>query len=1531
MWDEIGMSEGYQMKNLTRAKGFYAMPSSQAISSMLAALHHNQRHLFIGLDGKNANIRRWQVETDSLQRLTAYFTASSPVVIDADFQIKDNFGTVCTCNLVQLSEIPLTENGAIDRDKLVRRFIRQETGVLIAPRNEVEEKIAQIWQQVLNIPSLGIDDNFFELGGNSLLATQVISRIRKAFGVETSLQNLFQAPTIAQLSQLIAVDNSQSSSVTYIIQPTERTEDLPLSFAQSRLWFIDQYEGANAIYNIFQGLRLEGKLNIEALEKAVNALIVRHETLRTGFLSSEGEPVQIILPQLTLTIPVTDLGELSLEEQGLQVQHLVTQESHKPFDLKNPPLLRVSLFRLGATTHVLLLTIHHIIADGWSMGVLNRELSHLYQAACQGVSPSLPALPIQYADFAQWQRNWLQGEVLESQLSYWKQQLGGSLPVLELPTDHPRPAIQTYNGGTIFVELSQDLTNALKALSQQEGVTLFMTLLAAFQILLYRYSGQEDIIVGTPIANRNRQEIEPLIGFFVNSLVLRTNLGGNPSFRELLKQVREVTLGAYTHQDLPFEKLVEEIQPERDLSRNPLFQVWFNMINFTGSTLLKLMDLKAENLLSQEIDSKFDLTLYLENKDKNIYLQLVYNKTLFNADTIEEMSKHFQQLLKVIVRNPEYPISNLSLLTETERYQLSCRRNLIQPSNPFTEFLKSDIKQSIPSRFQQQVEKYPHHFAIKTRNYEWTYEELNQQANNIAQQLLAYLPHEQIRIALLFEHDAPMIAAILGVLKLGQIYVTLDPDYPQDRVSYILEDSLASLILTNDNNFGKAQDLVGEKLLIINIDQIEITDIYEENNQKISADTIAYLLYTSGSTGQPKGVIQNHGNVIHFIRNYTNNLHISTQDKLTLFSSYSSDAAVIDIFGTLLNGATLYPFDLKQEGLANLSQWVREQEITIYHSTPTVYRYFLNSVTDKKDLEKIRLVVLGGETVVKQDVELYGEYFADDCIFVNGLGCTESSFNLQYLINKEIAIPGNSISVGYPFDDTEILLLDSDRMPTDIIGEIAIRSHHLALGYWRKPELTAEVFLPDPTGGKRRIYRTGDWGRFLPDGSLEFLGRKDFQVKIRGFRIELGEIEAVISKHPDVLNTVTIVREDIPGDKRLIAYIVLQPQGRLTQTELRQLVKQKLPDYMIPSAFVFLEKIPLTPNSKIDRRALPAPDSSRQDTAKAFLAPSDELELQLTKIWEKVLARKPIGVRDNFFDLGGHSLLGVKLLAQIQKSFPSNLPLSILFQAPTVEELAKVLRQKKVTPPWYSLVPIQPGGSRSILFGIHHIYFNDLSRYLGPEQPIYALHYAMAEATDRALSLPKMEDLAAHYIEEMRTLQPEGPYFLMGLSFGGVIAYEMAQQLVAQGQQVGLLALFDTHIQRGRKLLPLRQRVANLLRLPLPELMERINGIVERKLRVLKYGNQYLPHIYNAEGLIATAKAYTPKAYSGKVKLFKAMDVVSSINYQVDPLEMGWRKFVNGELEIYEVPGTHMGILEEPNVQVLAEKLRVCMDNLSSI
>jgi acyl carrier protein len=474
MWDEIGMSKGYQMKNLTRAKGFYAIPPSQGISAMLAALHHNQTHLFIGLDGNNRNISRWQVETDSLQKLTAYFTASSPVEIDADFQVKDDFGTVCTCNLVQVSEIPLTENSAIDRDKLVQRFIRQEPSVLIAPRNETEEKIAQIWKQVLNIPFLSIEDNFFELGGHSLVATQVISRIRETYGIETSLRDLFQAPTIAQFSQLIEVNNSQLSSASSLIQPIERTEDLPLSFAQSRLWFIDQYEGANALYNISQGLRLEGKLNIEALEKAVNALIVRHETLRTCFSSSEGEPIQIILPELTLAIGVTDLGELSLEEQDLQVQHLLTQESHKPFDLKNPPLLRVSLFRLGETTHILVLTIHHIIADGWSMGVLNRELSHLYQAACQGVSPSLPALPIQYADFAQWQRNWLQGDVLESQLSYWKQQLAGSLPVLKLPTDHPRPAIQTHNGANIFVELSQDLTQVLKALSQQEGVLPYL-------------------------------------------------------------------------------------------------------------------------------------------------------------------------------------------------------------------------------------------------------------------------------------------------------------------------------------------------------------------------------------------------------------------------------------------------------------------------------------------------------------------------------------------------------------------------------------------------------------------------------------------------------------------------------------------------------------------------------------------------------------------------------------------------------------------------------------------------------------------------------------------------------------------------------------------------------------------------------------------------------------------------------------------------------------------------------------------------
>ncbi|MCF4968772.1 non-ribosomal peptide synthetase [Nostoc sp. CMAA1605] len=1208
---------------------------------------------------------------------------------------------------VVLDSFPLTQNGKIDYRALPAANFTSTHSNYIAPRTPQEEIIANIWSQVLKVNHIGINDNFFELGGHSLLATQVISRIRQTFHQEIPLRLLFEYPTIRQFSQHI--DITKQNKISLLLPPIQRRQhqQIPLSFAQKRLWFLSQLEPNSTAYNMPLSLRIQGLLNIQALERSIAEIIERHDILRTNFQIVDGEPTQVITNHIDFRLSIIDLQSLGDEQREEAAINIANQEAKSIVDLLNDFLFRVKMVRLDTELHLLLFNIHHIIFDGWSEDILQREIATFYQAFSTGDTLPLPSNSIQYADFALWQHHWLTDKVLDSQLSYWKQQLSGTLPILELPTDYPRPQVQTYQGASHSLILSPELTATIKSLCQKAGVTLFMILLAAFKVLLCRYSGQEDIIVGTPIAGRNRKEIEDLIGFFVNTLALRTDLTGNPSFQELLNRVRQVTLDAYTHQDLPFEKLVEELQPERNLSHTPIFQVWFNMINLNKDSL-QINGLKFEDVSMVETTSKFDLTLYIREENHQINLQFVYNKSLFNLETIQYMSTQFQRLLESVAHYPEKTIYSFPLITETESHELSHRRNLISPTNSFVEFQKPEIEQSIPSRFEQQVKKYPHHFAVKTRNYEWTYDELNIQANRIAQAILAANLSNEAKIALLFDHDAPMIAAILGVMKAGKTYVPIDSQYPRDRVLYILKDSLSQVILTNSKNLNNSQYLINNSQIIINIDHLDINDDVVTTHPEISPDTIAYILYTSGSTGNPKGVIQNHRNVLHFIRNHTNNLHISSTDRLCLLASYSFDAAIIDIFSALLNGATLYPYDIKTEGLIYFSDWLSEQKITVYHSTPTVYRHFLqilnakDSITKAK-LSQVRLVVLGGEQVVKSDVELYQNFFADDCILVNGLGSTESSFNLQYLIDKNTQITQKFVPVGYAFEDTEIILLDDAGNQTDICGEIAIKSHHVALGYWQKPELTKAVFFDDPQGSKKRIYRTGDLGRLRANGIIECLGRKDFQVKIRGFRVELAEIEAVLNQHPQVRETVVIAREDIVGDKQLAAYIVTRKDEDIL-SEVKHYLRQKLPSYMIPIAVIVMGNLPLTPNGKINRLALPAPDFSKSESTR-YTTPSDNLELQLTKIWEQVLGIKSVDLDDNFFDIGGHSLLAVNLFAEIEKILHKNIPLTTLFQAPTIRQLANVLREEGHLSSLASLVPIQKHRSK---WHFLHVLFQQL-------------------------------------------------------------------------------------------------------------------------------------------------------------------------------------------------------------------------------
>jgi amino acid adenylation domain-containing protein len=1126
-----------------------------------------------------------------------------------------------------------------------------------------------------------------------------------------SLSNISEAKQ-ALLAKYLRGEVKQQPSSPRRISPRLPGSPLQLSFAQERIWFLDQLNSNSAVFNVPLNVQLSGAIDTDALRRSVNEIIRRHDVLRTTFRNVDGRPELVVASELNVELPVIDLTSYPESHRTEQARRLLSDEEQRPFDLTRGPLIRAKLFRLAEQNYRFLVNMHHIVSDGWSLVLLFQELSAIYDAFSRGEQSPLAKVSVQYADYAAWQREWLQGETLQQQLSYWKRQLGGDLPPLELSTDRPRPAVQTFNGAREWLSLPEELTDSVLALSQREGATLFMTLLTAFKVLLHRYCGQEDLIVGSPIANRPQTETESLIGFFLNNLALRTDLSGDPSFREALARVRKTALEAYANQDVPFEKLIDALKPERDLSRTPIFQVYFNLFNFGAEIRLpgsdetvSFVEAWAE---SDEELSKFDLTLYAGLQGRELRLALVYNTDLFDASTVALMLAHFRILLEAAVTAPQKRISALPLRRETEVDEGLLRSHRVRPGNTFIEFRKEEIEQSIADRFATQVRNYPNRVAVKSRNHEWSYSELDAVVNRITQSILRLHGDHEERIALLFEHDAPMVAGMLGTLKAGKTYVPLDPHHPEERLRQIIEHSQANALLTNNRNLFLAKKLTKYGLRLINIDAASSTALPLQTPVElpvIEPSRLAYILYTSGSTGQPKGVMQSHRNVLHHIRAYTNNLHLNADDRLSLFSSYCFDASVMDIYGALLNGATLYPIDLKEGGLAGLPEQLIDEEITVYHSTPTVYRYLLNEleVADKKsEFPKIRLVVLGGEKVNRADVELYQQNFSADCLFVNGFGPTEATVSLQNFIDKQTEIIGDSVPVGFPVADTEVLLLNKAGKPAEISGEIAIKSEHVALGYWRNTDATTAAFNSSPTASDRgssptvrqgvtRIYRTGDMGRRLPDGRIKFEGRKDFQIKIRGFRVELGEIESALVRSPHVRDGVVVAQENGAGDTKLVAYIVPRQSlsepgavatGSLSEpgavatgshmrpkndpgatlpesieatasitTELREFLKQRLPEYMVPTSFVVLDSLPLTSSGKLNRRALPAPEKFDTQTipGQSTTAPQTPLEKLLATIWSELLEVKAIGVNENFFELGGHSLLAVRPLRANRK------------------------------------------------------------------------------------------------------------------------------------------------------------------------------------------------------------------------------------------------------------------------------------------
>ena len=1178
---------------------------------------------------------------------------------------------------VSLETLPLTPNGKVDRRALpapghARPKLDES---FTAPRTPVEELLTSICAEVLKLEKVGIHDNFFELGGHSLLATQVMSRVREVFQVELPLRCLFESPTVAGLAERIEVIRREEGGLLGLpILPVPRDGDLPLSFAQERLWFLDQYEPGTTVYNIPSALRLRGSFNIGALEQSLNEIIRRHESLRTTFSMIDGEAVQVIAPSLGVSVPVIDLRDHP-EEREEEARELAREEACQPFDLARGPLFRSQLLRLGEDDHVLLLTMHHIVSDGWSMGVLHRELSMLYRAFVNGQPSPLEDLPIQYADFAVWQREWLQGEVLDRQLSYWKTQLEGIPAVLNLPMDHPRPGVQSYRGGRQSIELSRELAQELKQLSRKEGVTLFMTLLAAFQTLLYRYTGQEDIVVGSPIANRNRSEIEGLIGFFVNTLALRTKFDGDPTFKELLARVRQTTLGAYENQDLPFEKLVEGLKPERNLSYSPLFQVMFVLQN-APSTSLVFEGLNVSPVAIGVETAKFDLTLSISETEEGLRGSLHYNTDLFDDATISRMSAHWQTLLKALVAEPEQHISQLPILTEAEE------RRLLVEWNDTTRDYPQD--KCIHQLLEEQVRRTPDAVAVIFEDQRFTYRELNARANQLAHHLRKHGVGPDAPVGICLERSLEMVVGLLGILKAGGAYVPMDPFYPVKRLAFVLRDAGVRVLLTErkfssvlyDIGFTASLEAGHPVMICLDVDWDRVAqESQEPPANKTAPDNVAYVIYTSGSTGNPKGVMISHRSLCNRIFWGQQFYRLSGADSVLQAFSLSFDFATWEIFTALAGGARLVLARPESDRDSTyLVRLIAGRRITVAGFVPSMLEAILQE-PGIETCDSLRKVFSGGEMLPRllQD-RFHARLNAE---LQNTYGPTEAAIDVTYWVcerGAEVWSDRLSVPIGRPIANIRIYVLDVhlQPVPVGVSGELHLGGIGLARGYVNSPDLTSEKFIPNPFSEEPGacLYKTGDLVRYLPDGNIEFLGRIDQQVKIRGYRIEVGEIEKILDQHPAVKETVLLAREDASGDKRLVAYTVLRSAQTLEVTEARSFLKEKLPAYMVPSEFVFLDRLPLTSNGKIDRKALPAPDQRRPELEKAYVAPRTPVEEMIAEIWAEVLKVHTVGVHDNFFDLGGHSLLATQIISRLREAFRVDLPLRALFEDPTVVSLA---------------------------------------------------------------------------------------------------------------------------------------------------------------------------------------------------------------------------------------------------------------------
>ncbi|WP_413668446.1 amino acid adenylation domain-containing protein [Mucilaginibacter sp. Mucisp86] len=1442
--------------------------------------------------------------------------------------------------LIELKEIPLTAAGKINRKLLPDPEIEVSAKKDDIAANETELKLAAIWQEILEVDSIGIHDDFFELGGHSLLAVRLISAVRKAFMAELPISDVFDYPTVSKLSSRLNV--SETTEGVASIGTQLRPEHIPLSFSQERMWFIDRLEGS-VQYHVPAVLRLTGKLNIPALTNAFRQVVNRHEVLRTVIREHEGRGYQYIKPEGDWL-----LGEISQEEieaVGINLQDYIQRQINKPFNLSQDDMLRAELIKTGEDVYILVLTMHHIASDGWSTSILVHELGMLYKAfasADVGVeNQMLAALPIQYADYAIWQRNHLQGNLLEQKLNYWKNKLEG-VSTIQLPTDYRRPVIRSNQGLTEAVFVNKQLVDGLNALSRKQGTTLYMTLLSAFIVLLYRYSGHEDISVGTPVSGRSHQEIEGLIGFFINTLVLRNNAKGGEAFTKLLEQVKNTTLEAYNHQEVPFEKVVEAVVKERDMSHSPLFQVMFTLQNTPEIPGLKLTGVTLGAETAEDTTSKFDISLNLVETVDGLAGGLTYNTDLFKAQTIERMIGHFTAILQSVVQTPTEVIGRINILSAAEEEEQLKIFNATDADYP--------ADKSVLDIFEQQVSQTPDAVAVTFNDETITYQQLNRKATSLAKYLRANGVKTETIIPVCTERSIEMVIGILGAMKAGGVYVPFDPEYPQDRIEYMLKDTDARLVVSSSacsNKFGKANIQVVElDRHWADIEKYEHTEL----NSLVAANQLAYIIYTSGSTGKPKGVMIEHRGVVNLVLAHKRDLDLKPGMRFLQFASFGFDASCNEIFSTLLTGGCVVM--CAKESLLSadeFSQLLIKQKVEIA-ILPPAFQQFIENVPDT-----LKIVISAGEALneaAAKQIQLQGVKV------LNGYGPTECTVCASQTHNP--IRPDGIITIGKPMDNVKIYILNKEKQmgPVGITGEICIGGIQVARGYLNQPGLTNEKFIKDPFSDVdgARLYRTGDLGRWLPDGDIEYLGRMDDQVKIRGYRIELGEIENVLLQSGLVSQVIVLAKPDVNGVNGLIAYVTTEEV--YDKQALVSYLSAHLPEYMVPKLWVLLDKFPVTTHGKIDKRALPDADTAEQLTYN-YVGPRNKTEEGLAAIWQRLLGIDKVSIYDNFFELGGHSILAMRLIAAVKKEMAINITIRDLFIHPTIAKLYRRSQNQNIDLT-QSLIPIKTSGNKTPLYivcgaGGTAFKFKEFVKLLDPEQPVYGLQQPLhiSNPTDFP---DTVEGIAERYITEILLDNPYGPYALAGHCLGGMIAVEMASQLQAMGKKISMLAMFDADAK------PLIDAVADEAQHNghLPSLIKRSVSVISTKLKfelflLMKHPKQALmykvrkigPLFSNTESKLANidqdifdritlqiktaADNYQIKPYNGEIVLFNAtqqyyfIDRVNKIIYK--ELEVNfenkhaWKNYAQS-IKIHEVKGEHSTIFDELNAKEFSDILQ---------